>query len=150
MKNQGKFKPDLAAAVLITAAYVNDEEACKQYGVSLRSLQNWRRRLHEDAEFADFFTTKSREAGQRWAEQLPVALTKALQFLSAAADAVRLDPLYLRNPMVVQAIAGAFKLCADVHLTSKVLDARLANSDRPENGLPEQIPADQRSVEYAN
>jgi hypothetical protein len=27
MKNQGKFKPDLAAAVLIPAAYVNDEEA---------------------------------------------------------------------------------------------------------------------------
>jgi hypothetical protein len=150
MKNQGKFKPEIAAAVLITAAYVNDDEACKQYGVSLRSLQNWRRRLHEDAEFADFFTTKSREAGQKWAEQLPIALTKALQFLSAAADAVRQDPLYLRNPMVVQAIAGAFKLCADVHLTSKVLDARLANKDRPENGISEQVSPGQQPVEYTN
>lgn len=149
MKSKGKFKPEIAAAALLTAAYANDEEACKKYGVSLRSLQNWRRRLAEDQEFADFFTKKNAEASKKWAEELPVALTQSLRFLGEAADAARKDPMYVRNPMVIQAVAGAMKLIADVLLTSRVLDARLANTDRPENGIPQQIPAES-SVEHIN
>lgn len=150
MNSKGKFKPEIAAAVLLTAAYANDEDACKKYGVSIRSLQNWRRRLIEDDEFALFFATKNAEASKKWADELPIALNKSLKFLGEAADAARLDRNHRMNPMVIQAVAGAMKLIADVHLTSRVIDARLASTDRPENGLPEQVSAGQQSVEYEN
>jgi hypothetical protein len=140
------FNRELAAAVLIEAAFRSDADSCSKYGVSLRSLQNYRRRLHEDPELAAIFNTKKALFDRAWADDLVKALKGAAVFIAEAAETARSDEKCKTNPEMIAAMAGALKLCADVHLTSKVLDARLADSNRSSNGLSEQVP----TPEYAN
>lgn len=141
------FKAELAASVIVEALYSSDARACEKYGVTQRSLQNYRRRLSEDPEFSLIFAKKKAEYDSGWADELPGALRESLLLIHEAARAVRQNPLYLVNPMVLQAVAGAMKLCAEVHYTGKIIDARLAEQSRPPNQIPEQIPAPE---EYAN
>ncbi len=131
MNHRGGFKPEIAAAVLLAALYTTDEIACKQYGVSVRSLLNWRNRLAEDPEFAEIFLTKKRALDAAWAEKLPLALSRSIDLISECAAAIAVDPMMRKNPNVIHAIAGAIKICAEVHYTGKLIDARLADPNRP-------------------
>lgn len=148
--NRAGYNREYAAAVLIEALFSSDDEACKRHGCTIRSLQNYRKRLSTDPELVEVFAKKKELFDQAWADRLPVALCKSLEFLTEAADEARRDPTYRKNPAVIQAIAGSMKLIADVLLTSKIINARLANPDRPTNGIPEQVPSGERPIEYEN
>ena len=138
------FKSQLAATVLLEALYTTDEKACAKYGITQRTLQNYRRRLHVDPDLSHIFAIKKREFDKAWADKFPVAIRAALKFVTEAATD---PPSHARgNPEYVRAIVGALKICAEVLLTNKVLDARLAqyrgagpmlrgaNSDDSEDG----------------
>lgn len=131
MNHRGGFKPEVAASVLLAALFGTDDKACKQYGVSLRSLQNWRKRLATDQEFAELFATKKRTFDAAWADKLPIALSRGIQLITECADAIAADVQMRKNPNVIAAIAGAIKICADVHYTGKLIDARIADGNRP-------------------
>jgi hypothetical protein len=128
---------ELAASVLFDAIYTTDEQACQKYGVSVRSLQRWRRLLADgdDPELAGCVATKKAAFDRAWAEQLPVALTKALTTLSECMDAVRADSLLRVNPDMIYSIVGVVKTCAEIELTRKVLNARFGDSDSETRGL---------------
>jgi hypothetical protein len=143
---RGGFNHDVAASVLISAVYTSDDEACAKYGVSVRSLQNYRKRLAVDAKLADIFATRKALLDKAWAEDFVAPLRKGAQFLLEAFESVRNDPLFRKNPVVIQAVAEAVRLCADVVLTSKVIDAQFSNSDQPQDQLPQEVPSPQ--VEY--
>ena len=144
--NRSGYNRDLAAAVLIAAVYTSDAEACTKYGVSLRTLQNHRKRLATDDVLAEVFATRKALLDKTWAEDFIVPLKKGAQFLAEAFEAVRNDPTYQKNPMVITAVAEALRLCGDVFLTSKAIDAQFGNPDQPANQLPQEIPPAQ--VEY--
>lgn len=144
--NRGGFNREFAATVLIAAVYVSDAEACAKYGVSLRSLQNYRRRLVTDEAFAEVFATRKARLDKEWAQDFIVPLRKGAQFLLEAFESVRTDKNYIKNPVVIQAVAEAVRLCADVVLTSKAIDAQFGNTDQPANQLPQEVPPAQ--VEY--
>lgn len=131
-----KLDRELAATALLDAAYTTDEKACAKYGISLRSLQRWRRQLSEgDPELAGCVATKKAAFDKAWADQLPVALTKALATLSECMDAVRADSRLGVNPDMIHSIVGVVKTCAEIELTRKVLNARFGNSDSETGGL---------------
>ncbi len=68
---------ELAATVLLDSAYTTDDKACAKYGVSIRSLQRWRRQFADgDPELAGFVATKKAAFDKAWADELPVALRK--------------------------------------------------------------------------
>lgn len=144
-----RLKRELAAAVIVDALFSTDKAACERYGISLRSLQNYRQKLAEDEELALIFARKKAEFDKTWVDGLPGALRSAIQFIADSSEAARADPNYKKNPMVIQAIAGAMKLCADVYLTSRVVEARLregsdaglTDPDRSSDELLKQIPA---------
>lgn len=147
------FKRELAAAILVEALYTTDKDTCEKYGISIRSLQNYRQRLATDAELALIFARRQKDSYSLWVDEVPVALFKAIKFIGQAADSVSVDANYRRNPMVIEAVAGALKLVAEVHFANKVITARLINenagtarTDRSSNEIPEQVPA----PEYAN
>lgn len=147
MKNRRKFKPEVAAGVLVMAAYTSDDVATKKYGVSLRSLQNWRRLLQTDAEFAELFATKARLANKRWADDFLVPLRKAAVVIDEAFEEIRKNPRALLNPMLITAVAEAAATCADIVITNEAINAQFSNQDQPANQLPEEVsPAE----EYAN
>lgn len=126
---------ELAAATLLDAAYTTDERACAKYGVSVRSLQRWRRQLADgDPELAGFVATKKAAFDKAWADELPVALRKGLQCLSECMESLRTDSQTLKNPAMVHAVAGAMSICAEIYFTGKVIDSRLFNSDTDQVG----------------
>lgn len=144
--NRGGFNKEFAAMVLIAAVYVSDPEACAKYGVSPRTLQNYRRRLITDSAFAEVFATKKKLLDREWAEDFIVPLKKGAQFLLEAFESVRTDKQYIKNPVVIQAVAEAVRLCADVVLTSKAIDAQFSDPNQSANQLPQEVPPAQ--VEY--
>lgn len=143
------YSKELAAAVLIEAAFTNDEDAAARYDISVRTLRSYRARLHEDPELAVIFQTKKALFDRAWADDLVKAMKGAASFIFEATETARKDDKCKTDPQMIAAMAGALKLCADVHLTSKVLDARLADANRSAHGLPEQVPAE-TAVEYPN
>lgn len=143
---RGGFNHDFAATVLIAAVYLSDAEACAKYGISVRSLQNYRKRMVSDAILADIFATKKSKLDKEWAQDFIVPLRKGAQFLLEAFESCRSDKQYIKNPVVIQAVAEAVRLCADVVLTSKAIDAQFGDPDQPANQLPQEVPPAQ--VEY--
>jgi hypothetical protein len=129
-------KYERAAAVLLDALYTTDQKAAERYGVSLRSVQGWRRMLAEDSEFAAFFATKKEQFDAAWADTLPIALKEGVGLLAECARAIRSDARMMKNPAVIAAVAGAVKICAEVYLTGKVIDARIAGTDRQAGQVP--------------
>lgn len=128
-------KYDLAACVLLEALYTTDEIASKKYGISERTLRNYRQRHATDPKLADLFRQKKQALDAQWAETLPKAMQEAAQTIADIAQAVRTDPMMKRNPVMLQSLAGALKLCADVYYTGKVIDARIARENSPERPL---------------
>jgi hypothetical protein len=140
---RGGVNKELAATVLIEAIYLGDEKACARYGVAAKSLYNYRKLLASgDPQLAEFYRRKKAAFDAQWAEKLPLALDQSVQFLAAAAAAGIEDNMIKRNPMMISAVAGAMKLLADVLYTGKVIDARLAQTNRETAGLPGQVPAE--------
>jgi hypothetical protein len=131
-----ELNKELAATVILEACYTTDEKASAKHGVSIRSLQRWRRQLASDPVLAGFVATKKKALDERWAEEMPVALRKAARFIGDACEVAD-----IRNPAVISAIAGAVKVLAEVIYTGRVIDARITLLD----GLP-VIPTDESTV----
>lgn len=143
-----QLSKDLVATLLVESLYTSDDAACARYGVSTKSLQRYRAALPDDPELSGIVATKKAVFDKTWAEGFPIMLRKGIQVLSECMDAIQGDEQKKKDPQIIAAIAGAMKLAADIHLTGKVIDARLADANRQANGLPHEEPAD--SPTYAN
>ncbi|HYE75642.1 MAG TPA: hypothetical protein VEF04_20025 [Blastocatellia bacterium] len=132
-------KKDFWAQVIIEAAFTTDALVCQKYAISERGLRKWRKTFADgsDAEFTALCRTKKAVFDARWAENCSPALTAGINFLADAARSAG-EP-QKKNPAFIAAIAGAVKIVADVKLTSSVIDARIANTNRPTDDVPEQI-----------
>lgn len=125
-----KFNYERAASALLEALLGGDQTAAEKYGVSIRSIQTWRQRLGEDAHLVEFFAIKRRAFEDGWAEELGVPIRAAARLITEAAASA--DAVTKRNPEFIHAIAGALKICAELKIVSKVIDARTA----PRDGVP--------------
>lgn len=135
------LEKDLLATALLEAAFTTDEEACKRFGISVRSLQRARRELGHDLELSDLVARKKALADAAWADQLPRALREALHSIADISKELRENPETKRNPYALERLAGALKLCADVYYTGKVIDARIADTNRQTGDVPESVSA---------
>lgn len=142
-----KINKELAATVLLEALYTTDEIACQRYGIDVRTLQRYRKALVEDAELVDIMRQKQEEFNKRWAEEFPVTLIEAAKTLRSCFEEIRSDPRVKKNPELIASIAGAVKICADVSLTARVIDARLTQHDRPQGQVPREESAEK--TDYA-
>lgn len=129
---------ELIATVFVEAIYTSDEQACKKYGISRRTLQRWRQEQANDPIVAQYVATKKKAFDNAWANELKVTLYKGVSLLADCFDAVRSDPMYKKNPEIIHKVAGAIILCADVELTGKMIDARIRAEDNPQDSLPRQ------------
>lgn len=136
------FNRELAAMVLVDAAYKGDKAAAELYGLTDRTLRNYRKRLLADTELSALFQHKRALVEKDWAADAPMAIKAGVAFLLRAAQEATV------TPEMVHAVAGSMKLLADMVLTKQVLDARLAAAHRPENGVHREVaaPAGQPSL----
>lgn len=141
-----KVNDDIAVAVLLEALFTTDEEACSKYQIHRRTLANYRKRLAEDKNFAQFFLTKKKEFYDKWADDMPVALKDSLAFISHASRSAAKDPRSYMNPALISAVAGAMKLVADILYTGWVIDARITDTNRQETGISQSDSAEADSA----
>ena len=120
---------EIVATVLIDAVYTTDEQACQKYGISTKTLQRYRKQLARgDPELSGFVHIKKTARDAAWAETLPNVLAKCLQALEACFAAVQSDPEALKRPDIIFALSGAYKVCAEVYLTGRFIDARVSGN----------------------
>lgn len=116
---------DRAAKLLVEAATLGDKATAKKHGVSLRTLQRWRKQLEGDSALSQAVASKKAKVEEGWADEIPGALRAAIAFLTKAAE--QADP---KDPAAIHSVAGAMKLLSETSATWKVLDARLARQNR--------------------
>lgn len=134
-----KFKPELAATVLVEAAYTSDEKAALKYGVSQRSIPNWRARLDTDAEFSSIFHSKRERFEASWADELPTAIRACVDFIKRAA--LEASPT---KPDVIYSVAGALKIVSDIQMSKDIIDARLTDFNRETREADSQMDSEAR------
>src|SRR5512139_413358 len=136
-----KFKPELAASVLVEAAYTSDEKAAQKYGVSVQSVYNWRKRLEEDDEFRSIFSIKRERFEAEWATELPNAIRACIDFIKRAA----LEASHTK-PDVIYSVAGALKIVSDIQMSKDIIDARLIDFNRQTRETDQAMAYDSRSA----
>lgn len=120
---------ELVAQILVEAAYLGDRETCEKYGITTRTIRNYRKRLREDAELSEIFRIKNRAFTSDWGDEASEAIQNTIHFLGKAAASQ--DPA-MPNPDMIHAMAGSLKILSQVDMMKKVLDVRLAGANRPD------------------
>lgn len=114
-----------AAKVLVEASYTSDNKAANKYGVTPRTIRNYRTRLDEDENFAEVFLKLKKEADRYWLMGVPEAIEKGVKFLDRAFD--ELDPA---DPSAITAVTNAIKTLEEIKLAESVINVRIAKYSR--------------------
>lgn len=147
MKNyRGGFNHDFAAEVLIAAVYASDDEACGKYGISLRTLQNYRKRLISDGKLAECFATRKTKLDEEWIDDFVAPLKQGALVIKECFEEIRRNPRAKLNPMLIDAVSNALRTCADIKLTALAINAQFGDTDQPSSSIPQEVPPTQ--VEY--
>lgn len=133
---RGGFDYDRAAMILTEAAYRGDQETARRWGISERTIYNYRKRVETDEKLAELFAAKKAAFERGWADELPASIRAAIEFLKRASQ--QADQ---RDPSVIHAIAGALKIQTEVAITKDILDARLARERGQTNTADESLAA---------
>lgn len=117
----GKLDYDRVALILVEAAFFGEQPTAKRWGITDRTILNYRNRLDEDSRLSDIFALKKAAFESDWASEIPSAIRAGIRFLGEAAQmANRTDP------EAIHAVAGAVKILAEVGLAKEILDVRLS------------------------
>jgi uncharacterized protein (DUF2384 family) len=120
------FDYERAARALAQAAIEDDATAAKAEGITVRTLQRYRKRLQTDANLSQLVAHKKAVLEKAWAHKIAPAQRAALDFLTKAMR--ELNPA---DPDAVHSAAGALKIITECGLVNEVIRARLAPEDRP-------------------
>ena len=115
-----KFNPELAATILVETLFFGDQKAVARYGITDRTLRNWRSRLAADESFSAIFRLKKESFDAAWLEGLGEPIRHAMEFISSAC--ATMDARQKSNPETIHAVAGALKICAEIYITAKALN----------------------------
>jgi hypothetical protein len=144
-------KREKIATLIVEAATTSDKAVCAKYGITVRTLQRYRKLLDSAApeqaktdekapeevtkatetvaatpSLSQLVADKKAKVEEGWADEIPGALREAIGFLRRAAKDAS-----TKDPAAIHAVAGAMKLLSETSATWKVLDARLARQNRP-------------------
>jgi hypothetical protein len=132
---------DRAASILVEAAYYGEKATAAKWGITDRTILNYRNRLEQDSKLSDIFALKKGEFESDWANEIPEAIRSAVRFLKRASNEA--DP---KDPESIHAVAGALKIMAEVGMTKAILDVRLSGyfgedgaEDRQVDAAPQKL-----------
>lgn len=118
-----------AAEVLVDSISMGEVKAAEHHGISRRTINNYQSRLKSDRKLSQLFAEKKAARNAAWAEHIPDALESTLNFLKRAGE--QADP---SDPEAIHAVAGAFKLVAEIGILRDVVNARFG------------VPTDDRAI----
>lgn len=125
-----------AARALAEAAFSTDAKVCERYGITLRTLQNWRAALKADPELSRLFAEAHAELERRdWGDEVSRTLSAAAQKLQALIlGAQSSDPETIRA--VLEGVTGLAKIA----LTRELLQARMKGEGAPLSPRSQLVP----------
>lgn len=100
-----------------------DEDICKRFGVSTKTLERWRKRLAADPEWSSVVERKKLEASKGWEQE-------RLRFLR---DSIRKMGKLVQEATVadLRQVAGAIKIVGDLHSLSRALGTDQDDVEQP-------------------
>ncbi len=111
-----QFNRTRAATVLADANLTKDRLAASRHGVSVRAIEEWRRRLKRDPELRAEY---DRLVNARdWSLQIPIALSSAIAYIERASHSNDI------TPELVTAISGAVATLNEVLLVQAALEEK--------------------------
>jgi hypothetical protein len=119
-----------ATSVLVEAVFFGDKEAANRYGLSVRTIDNYRKRINTDKDFAAIFYQKKQEFEKNWADEIPGAIRAGTRFLLKS-----FQEADYKDASVIHAVAGAMKILTEIGLAKEIIDVRLGEYNRS-NGAP--------------
>lgn len=111
-----QFNRTRAAVILADAALTKDRLAAQRHGVSVRAIEEWRRRLKRDPELRQEYDRLI--AARDWSLQIPNALTSAIAYIERAGATPEI------TPDLVTAISGAISTLNEVMLVQAALEEK--------------------------
>lgn len=120
-----KLDYDRVALILVEAAFFGEKKTAQRWGITDRTILNYRNKLSEDSALSDIFVLKKASFESDWASEIPASIRAGIRFLGEAANTA--DPA---SPEAIHAVAGAVKILAEVGLTKEILDVRLGRYNR--------------------
>lgn len=127
---------DRATNVLVEAVFFGDKEAASRYGLSVRTVDNYRRRVNTDKDFALLFKQKKAEFEKNWADEIPMAIRAGTRFLLKS-----FQEADYKDATVIHAIAGAMKILTEIGLAKEIIDVRLGEYSRQNGETSNQMAA---------
>lgn len=114
------FNYERAAMVLCDAMIMGDRVSAERWGLTQRSVQGYRHRLENDEKLRKRTQEYRQQQTERWLEDIPQTLSIIVEFMRHSA--CELSP---QKPKHLQVVVQALEALSEIHLTQKVIDARL-------------------------
>lgn len=134
LQDKRKIDYNRVAMILVEAVWLGDQRTAEKWGITTRTIINYRNRLVVDKKLSEIFIHKNEVFTNDWAAGIPSAIRAAISFLQEAA--MKADP---KDPAVIHAVAGALKMLAEVGLTKEVIDARLGRGYRADGSAHNEV-----------
>lgn len=120
-----------AAAILVDAAYLGDEEAAKKWKITVRTIFNYRERLKTDVKLSELFRIKRAAAEGSWVSELKRALSATLRKATMIVECIEpietveteLGQEQKVNLPALRTLIGAGKDLGEIALALEVLNA---------------------------
>jgi len=116
---------DRVTMILVEAAFFGDVKTSEKWGIHKRTVENYRKRLKDDAKLVALFNLKKEMFLSDWVETLPVAIRAGTQYLIESFQVANRG-----DPEVIHAVAGAMKILAEIGITKEMLDVKLGRLEQ--------------------
>ncbi len=111
------FNAERASKILVEADFANDDEVAERWGITSRTIRNYRSRLETDKELSMLFQLKKQMFCRSWvddaSETIKVGATRLKQLIRVASTE--------EDAKVIHAIAGACKIMGELNIAYTAL-----------------------------
>ena len=121
-----------AAKLIVESIFYGDKPTVKRFGLSIATLDNYRRRLNTDDELVILCQEYRAKFETEWISELPIAAKGIIRAITRASQEINIE-----NASDAREMAEALKIVAEVFLAEKIINAQLGRyttGEDEENG----------------
>ena len=111
------FNYERAAMILVEADFFGDKETASRWGITDRSIRNYRSRLAEDRQLSALFQVKRQLFSASWVDDAAKTLKVGLAELNKRIPTARDED----DAKIIHAIAGAVKIVGELKIGHEAL-----------------------------
>lgn len=122
-QNVYAYDDDTKAMIVAESYAITPKESKAKWGVTISTVQAWRRRAKTNKAFGLLVARKQAEYRRDLTDATAAAIRASLDYIKRAAQEAPTD-----DPKVIRSIAGALKMAGEFGLASEITYSRLGKS----------------------